>query len=248
MPAPAPRRPPRARRPARALAVAIALAAALPALAYVLPGPTILRLAARKRADAPPAVELRGVLTTGATAPTPAVLWAKGGRCRLELVGAPDRPYAVVRAGRVAAQRGLDGVPGAAALAEGACALLSPVGADGYAHALSARGVAVGEAALGRLGQRVAYVFGVAGAPQAWFDKGALHPLRLVADLGGARRDLQLGEYPAAPAPPPGEKPAPPAPGDAFPRSVEVHRDGGLEAKLVVEKVAPNPRIADSLL
>jgi hypothetical protein len=243
---PATRRP--ARRPARALAAAAILLSALPAIAYVLPGPALLRLAARRRAEAPPAVELRGVLTTGATAPTPAVLWAKGGRCRLELVGAPDRPHAVVRGGRVAAQRGLDGVPGAAALAEGACALLAPVGADGYAQALAARGIPTGEASLALLGGRVAYVFGAAQAPRAWFDKGSLLPLRLDADLGGARRELQLGDYPPPPAAAAAEKAPPPSPADAFPRAIEVHRDGGLEARLAIDKVAPNPRIPDSLL
>jgi hypothetical protein len=235
-------------RPARAIAAAATLLAALPAIAYVLPGPALLRLAARKRAEAPAAVELRGVLTTGATAPAAVVLWAKAGRCRLELVGVPDRPYAVVRNGRVAAQRGLEGVPGAAALAEGACTLLSPIGAEGYAQALSARGIPTGEASLALLGPRVAYVFGAAQAPQAWFDKGSLQPLRLVADLGGARRDLQLAGYPAPPAAAAGEKAPPPEPTDAFPRAIEVHRDDGLEARLAVDRVAPNPRIPDSLL
>jgi hypothetical protein len=235
----------------RPIAAAAALAAAGSAAAYVLPATAILRLAAKKRAGAAPAAaELRGTFTTGATAPAPAALYVKAGRCRFELL-TPDRPHAVVRAGRVAAQRGLEAFPGAAALAEGACALLAPAGPEGWTQALGAHGVAAQEVALGRLGGRVAYVLGGRAAdprPQAWFDKVALHPLRLVADLGGARRDVLLLEYPQPPAPSKEEKaPPPPAPGDAFPRAVEVHREGALEARFAVDRVTPNPRVPDSI-
>ena len=69
----------------RRLRVAIAAAAialALPVTAYVLPSAAILRLAAKRRADAAAqSGELRGTFSTGATAPTAAVLWVKGGRC-----------------------------------------------------------------------------------------------------------------------------------------------------------------------
>jgi hypothetical protein len=235
---------------ARAVAVAAAICVALPAAAYVLPATAILRLAAKKRVDSGVGpVELRGTFSTGAIPPAAAVLWVKGSRCRLELVGAPDRPYAVVRGGRVAAQRGLDGLPGALALAEGACALLAPGTVDAYVQSFAPRGVAVQDVTLGRLDHRVAYVLGGRAAdpkPQAWIEKPTLLPMRLVADLAGARRDVRLLDYPAPP--PSAERNPPPPPAtDLFPRTIEVHGAEGLEAKLSVEKVAPT-RIPDSLL
>jgi hypothetical protein len=235
---------------ARVFAAAAAVAVALPAAAYILPAPAILRLAAKKRVDSGVGpVELRGTFSTGATAPAAAVLWVKGNRCRLELVGAQDRPYAIVRGGRVAVQRGLDGVAGALALAEGACALLAPGTVDAYVQSFAARGVAVQDVTLGRLGNRVAYVLGGRAAdakPQAWIEKPALLPMRLVADLAGARRDVRLLDYPAPP-PSAERNPPPPPAADLFPRTIEVHGPDGLEAKLSVEKVGPT-RIADSLL
>lgn len=246
---------------ARPVVLAALLAAALPAAAYVLPSSAVLRLAAKRRVElAPGPVELRGTFTSGATAPVGAVLLVKSGRCRLELVGAADRPYAVVRGGRVTAQHGLDGVPGALALAEGACALLGPATPDALAQSFAARGVHVQEIALGRLGTRVAYVLGgrtpaaaspaspaIPARPQAWIDKSTLVPLRLVADLGGARRDVQLLGHPLPAPPAAGEKPPPPAAADLFPRTLEVSGANGLEARLAVDKVTPNARLSDAL-
>jgi hypothetical protein len=232
---------------------ALALASlALPALGYVLPTSAILRLAAKRRVDAQAqSAELRGTFATGATAPVAAVLWVKNGRCRLELVGSPERPYAVVRNGRVSSQRGLQLVPGALALAEGACALLGPQTPDALARSLAARGVAIQDVTLGRLGTRVGYVLGGRAAeekPQAWIDKQALVPLRLRADVAGARRDVLLLDYPAPPPLAPGEKTAPPSAAELWPRAIEVHQGDALEARLTIDRVSPNPRIADSLL
>jgi hypothetical protein len=235
------------------IAAALALASAvLPAAAYVLPSSAILRLAAKRRADAlAQSAELRGTFATGATPPVAAALWVKNGRCRLELLGSPERPYAVVRNGRVSSQRGLQLVPGALALAEGACALLGPATPDALARSFATRGVAVQDVTLGRLGPRVGYVLGGRAAedkPQAWIDKQALVPLRLRADVAGARRDVQLLDYPA-PAPlAPGEKPAPPSASELWPRAIEVRQGDALEAKLTIDRVTPNPRISDTLL
>jgi hypothetical protein len=239
----------------RARTVLLAALAAAPAAAYVLPSSAVLRLAARHRAEhAPGPVELRGVFTTGAMPPVAAVLATKGGRCRFELVGAADRPYVVLRGSRVAVQHGLDRVPGALALAEGACALLAPTTPDALGQSLAARGVAVHDVALGLLGARAAYVLGgrVPGEaqptrPQAWIDKISLVPLRLVADLDGGRRDVLLLEYPVPAPPAPGEKAAPPAPTDLFPRAVELHGSVGLEARLAVDRVTPNAKLSDTL-
>lgn len=243
---------------ARPVVLAALVAAALPAAAYVLPSSAVLRLAARKRVEvAPGPVELRGTLTSGATAPVGAVLQVKSGRCRLELVGAPDRPYAVVRGGRIAAQRGLDRIPAALALAEGSCALLGPSTPDGLAQSFAARGVHVQEIALGRMGTRVAYVLGgrtpgpatpaIPARPQAWIDKTTLVPLRLVAQLDGAPRDVQLGGHPLPAPPAAGEKPPPPTAADLFPRTLEVSGESGLEARLAVTTVTPDARLAESL-
>jgi hypothetical protein len=240
---------------ARRLAAAALLAAALPAAAYLLPSSAVLRLAATRRVEvAPGPAELRGTFTTGATSPVAAVLSLKGGRCRFELVGAPERPYAVLRSQRVATQRGLDRYPGALALAEGACALLAPATPDALAQSLAARGVRVQQISLALLGTRAAYVLGdrdreaaPPGRPQAWIDKTSLVPLRLVADLAGARRDVQLLDYPP-PAAAAGERHAPPpAPAELYPRAVEVSAAEGLEARLAIEKVTPNARLSDAL-
>ena len=114
----------------------------------------------------------------------------------------------------------------------------------------------VEEIALGRHGTRVAYVLGgraPAGAaaagparPQAWIDKTSLVPFRLVADLGGVRRDVRL-EHPVPAPPAAGEKAPPPAAADLFPRAIELAGAGGVEARLVVDRVTPNARLADSL-
>jgi hypothetical protein len=240
----------------RRLRVAIAaavVALALPATAYVLPSSAILRLAAKRRADAAAqSGELRGTFSTGATAPTAAVLWVKGGRCRLELVGSPERPYAIVRGGHLASQRGLDRYPGAAALAEGACALLGPATPDALVRSFAGRGVAVQEVTLGRLGARVGYVLGghaKENRPQAWIDKQLMVPMRLVADVAGARRDVRLLDYPVpAPAAAGERAPPPPVASDLWPRAIEVHHDEALEARFAIDRVGPGAKIPDSLL
>jgi hypothetical protein len=240
-----------ARRLAAALAVALAAA---PALSYILPATAILRLAARKRAEAVPVVELRGTFTTGETPPTPAALLVKNGRCRFELQPAPlapgapaaPRPYAVVRGGRVAAQRGLEALPSAAALAEGACALLAPGSPEAFGQALAARGVNVQEVALARDGARVAHVLGTRAAeprPTVTFDKQTNEPLRLAAELAGAFREVRLGEWPP---PPEKEKGATPAPADLFPRAIEVHGAEGLEGRFAIDRVTPNAKLPDA--
>jgi hypothetical protein len=240
----------------RSLAAAALLAAALPAAAYLLPASAVLRLAAKRRVEvAPGPAELRGTFTSGEGEPVAGVLSLKGGACRFELVGLPERPYAVVRGGRIAPQRGLDRVRGAVALAEGACALLAPTTPDALAQSFAARGVRVQELSLGRLGTRVAYVLGdrapgaaPPGRPQAWIDKTSLVPLRLVADLAGARRDVQLLDHPPPASAPPGERnPPPPSPAELYPRAIEVSGAEGLEARLAVEKVTPNARLSDAL-
>jgi hypothetical protein len=176
------------------------------------------------------------------------VLVKAPGRCRLELapdgVAVANRPAASVRGARLAGRRGLEGLPAAVALVEGVCALLAEKGAGGaeperpLAKALAARGVALADVALGRLGGRVAWVLGgrpQEAKPQAWIDKQSFQPVRIVARFGDAPRDVRLLDYGS------------PVGGDRFPRAVEVWNGTQLEARFTTEQLAVNPKLPDAL-
>ncbi len=249
----------------RALAALAAAAVAAPALAYLLPPPAILkRLAARREDQGLASLEVRGTLVvtgSGAAAASAALgLPLAGGDlvstailslrvpglCRLELAppDVPDaeRPFLVSRQGRLQG-RGLDRVPAAAALLDAVCALLAerPAGPEpdcAYAAQLGRLGVVFGDTYLGRIEGRVAYVLGSRPSerkPQLWVDKHAFQPVRLLTLRGGTAADVRLVDWGS------------PVGGDWFPRAVEVHGGSGLEARLTAEKVAANPRLADSL-
>jgi hypothetical protein len=252
----------------RRLAVAAALlAVALPVAAYLPPATAILKRVAQRRDDlglaalevrgtlafsgdaAQRAASLTGLPATGPELTVPAILVMKvPGRCRLELapdgVAAGDRPAVSIKGARVTAHRGLDGVPAARALVEGVCTLLAEKGAGGaeperpLAQALSARGVALTEVALGRLSGRIAWVIGGRAQdarPQAWVDKQSFQPARLIASLAGATRDVRLLDFGS------------PVGGDAFPRAAEVWSGGQLEARFTAEKLVQNPRVPDAV-
>jgi hypothetical protein len=199
--------------------------------------------------DARRAADVAGLPAPVGDLTVPAVLLVKvPGRCRLEL--APDgvapaaRPAVWTRGGRIVGQRGLDGVATARALLEGVCTLIAERGSGGVeperalARRLAALGVALTDVGFGRLGARPAWVIGGRPRdprPQAWFDKQALQPARLLAPLAGAPRDIRLVDF----GTPPG--------GDAFPRTVEMWGGGGqIEARLTAEKVTQNPKISDA--
>lgn len=230
----------------RSVAVIAALALSAPALAYIPPSSTVLRDAAKRRDERQAAsMEARGTLRLGDAAPIPATLWVKSpGRCRLELslpgASPAERPVVVVRNGKVASMRAMEHVQAAVAIAEASCALLAAQRGEGsdraYAHALAARGVSVASIALGHLGPRIAWVLGGPSRgtqPQAWLDKQDLHPIRLVADLAGSRRDVRLLDWTEPP--------------NAFPKAIEVHGDGELEARFDIQRTVPNPRVPDSM-
>ena len=249
----------------RAAAAALALAVALPAAAYLPPATAILKRTVQRREELHlSALEGRGTIAlsgeaaqrvavaVGVEVPAgeltlPAVFTLKApGRCRLELaperVAPADRPAVSLRAGRVLGHRGLEAVPAARALVEGVCALLGErTGAEAeqaLAQGLAARGVALSEVALGRVGGRVAWVLGgrpQEARPQAWIDKQTFQPIRLVAPLGGPPRDVRLVDFGA------------PVGGDAFPRAVEVWTGGALEARFTLEKLWLNPRLPDAV-
>ena len=243
---------------------AAALAAALPvfALAYVLPVQGILRRLGEKRASLSlDALEVIGTIQAegrgserlsaaagavpSARPSMPARLLVKiPGRCRLELGGPEvpeaERPWLALRDARATGP--LADVPAAAALLRGVCTLLAvpPAGdaSEAYASALGRRGVALGDAALGRFEGRVAYVVGGRARdvkPLAWVDKETFQPLRLQAQEGGAPWDVRLLGWGS------------PTGGDWFPRAVEAWEGTELRMRLTTERVTPNPRLPDVL-
>jgi hypothetical protein len=257
--------PPRSTRARRSAAAALLAALAIPAAAYVPPASAVLKRVAQRRDDlglaamqvqgtlvlageAARRAQAGGLAAAGPELAVPATLLVKApGRCRLELAppgaSAADRPSLSVRGSRASARRGLDSVPAAVALVEGVCTLLAERGGGdserALAQALTARGVALGDVAFGRLGARVAYVLGArpqqTTVPQAWIDKQTFQPVRLVARFADAPRDVRLVDFGS------------PVGGDGFPRAVEVWNGKELEARFTAEKVTPNPRLPDSM-
>lgn len=248
----------------RAAAALLAALVALPAAAYLLPAPAVLkRLALRREELALSAFEVQGTLTfageaarqasaaglpgAGGEASAPALLTVKlPGRCRLEALtgeAAADRPAVRLKGTRLAGQRGLEQSPPAAALVLASCALLAHRGGGAeperaWVQALGGLGVALEEVSLGRQGGRPALVLGGRPRderPQAWFDKQGFQPVRLVASLAGERQEVRLLDWGSSTG------------GEIFPRAVEVWSGRQLRLRFTTEKVAANPRVADGL-
>ena len=252
-------------RPVRRGAAALAIALALPALAYVLPAPGILRRMGERRAalaldalsvsgtvtvdgdDAAAVPALSGLPRPGGFATAPAEFRMKvPERCRLELalpgVAEGERPFVAVREGRVASAGGLGQVPSAVALVRATCALLATrVAGDAtqaYATALAQRGVAVAEVSLGRFDGRVAYVLGGRAReprPLAFVEKEGFQPLRLISPEGGVLLDVRLLGWGS------------PSGGDWFPRAVEVWSGDRVRLRFTAEQTTQNPRLPDLL-
>jgi hypothetical protein len=250
---------------ARRAAAAIALAVAVPAAAYVLPVPAILRRVGERRAALELAsLEVTGTLVAeadaaeriaaalGQRAPggplsVPARLLVKvPGRCRLELappgVAEGARPFVAVRDAKLASGGGLGDVPAAAALVRGACTVLGvSTGGDAssaYAAALGRRGVPLAEASLGRFDGQIAYVIGARAndaKPRLFVAKDGFQPLRLVTEDGGALRDVRLLGWGS------------PTGGDWFPRAAEVWEGDRARLRFTTERAAANPKLADLL-
>jgi hypothetical protein len=245
-------------------AAALALAVALPALAYVLPVPGILRRMGERRAALSLAsLEVTGTLVAegdaaervgaamgapgGGQVSAPATFRMKvPGRCRLELAppDAPEsaRPFVAVRNDRISGGGGLDQLPAAVAFVRGACALLATqVAGDAtgaYATAVGRRGVALANASLGRFDGRIAYVVGGRAKdakPLLYVEKDGFQPLRLVSPEGGALHDVRLLGWGS------------PMGGDWFPRAVEVWSRDAAQLRFATEKVTANPKLADLL-
>ena len=247
----------------RRVAAALALAAALPAAAYILPVPGILRRMAERRAalglDAlevhgtlagrGPAAErlaaAAGIRAAGPEVSVPARFLAKvPGRCRLEVeradVPEADRAYVAVRDGKLAGS--LADLPPAAALVRAACTLLAGPTAgdptDVYAAALGRRGVSLAEASLGRFDGRIAYVVGGRAKdpkPLLFVEKNGFQPLRLVAPEGAELVDVRLLGWGS------------PTGGDWFPRAVEAWARDALALRLSTERASANPKLPEAL-
>ncbi len=250
---------------ARRAAAALAVAVALPAIAYVLPVPGILKRLGERRASLELAsLEVTGSLVAeadaadriaaslgqrqaGAALTVPARLAIKvPGRCRLELaptgVAEGARPFVSVRDGKLASGGGLGDVPAAVALVRGLCTLLAvPSAGDAsaaYAAALARRGIPVQDATLGRFDGRIAYVIGARAndpKPRAFVAKDGVQPLRRVADDGGALRDVRLLGWGS------------PTGGDWFPRAAELWEGERAKLRFTTERAAANPKLPETL-
>jgi len=252
--------------PRRALAAALAAAVALPAAAYILPVPAILRRAAERRtAQSLTSVEVNGTLQAdgaagalllaagglrgaGGLAALPArLLWKVPGRCRIELLPAgaveADRPWLAVKEESVTGTEALVREPTLVALARGTCALLAlprdPEAQDRpMAASLARRGVALADATLGRFDGRISYVIGGRAADAK--------PLAWVDKESFQPVRLMYTE--ASTAVDVGFLGwGSPTGGDWAPRAFEVHAGGALRLRFTTEKAAANPRLPELL-
>jgi hypothetical protein len=247
---------------ARRAVAALVLAAAVPAAAYILPVPGILkRMGERRAALAVETLDVQGTLTArgaaaerlaaagvrggGAEASAPARFVMKvPGRCRLE-IAVPDvpeaqRPFVALREAKVSGP--LADLAPAVALVRSACALLaaprSGNAGEAYAAMLAHRGVALENATLGRFDGRIAFVVGGRAKdakPLLFVEKDGFQPLRLVAAEGKDLVDVRLLGWGS------------PTGGDLFPRAVEVLAKDALLLKLDTEKATANVRVAEAL-
>jgi hypothetical protein len=247
----------------RRAAAALALAVALPAAAYVLPVPGILkRMGERRAALSLDALEVQGTLAArgvaaerlaavgggravGPEVSVPARFLAKvPGRCRLEVARSDqpeaERAFVAVRDGKLSGP--LADLPAAAAFVRAACTLLAGPTAgdptDVYAAALGRRGVALGDVSLGRFDGRIAYVIGGRdhqAKPLLYVEKDGFRPLRLIAAEGGDLADVRFLGWGS------------PTGGDWFPRAAEVWAKDALALRFSTERAIANPRLAEPL-
>lgn len=250
----------------RAIAAVVAAAVALPAAAYLLPIPAILRRVAERRgAQALAAVEVSGTLQAagpagdallaaggirgaGGLAALPARLLIKvPGRCRLELLPADaaeaDRPWLLVRDDAVSGTEALAGDPAFVALLRATCSLLAvPANAEDkdqpWAAALAKRGVPLKNVSLGRFDGRIAWVIGGRATDTT--------PLAWFDKESFQPMRLQYAEAKVMTdvgllgwGSPTG--------GDWAPRALEVHTGGALRVRFTTEKATANPRLPDAV-
>jgi hypothetical protein len=249
---------------ARRAGAVLALALALPAAAYILPVPGILkRMGERRAVLALDTLEVQGTLSgrgpaaerlaaaaasrlAGPEVSVPArVLVKVPGRCRLEVarpdVAEAERPFVAVRDGKVSGP--LADLPAAVALVRATCTLLAlPTAGDAtgaYTAALGRRGVALDDVSLGRFDGRLAYVLGGRAKdakPLLFVAKDGFQPLRLLTAAEGPDLvDVRLLGWGS------------PIGGDWFPRAAEVWARDALALRFTTERASPNPKLAETL-
>lgn len=253
--------------PARRLvAAAVAAAIALPAAAYLLTIPAILRrVADRRAAQSLASLEVAGTLqaagsggeallaaggirAAGGLAALPARLLLKvPGRCRLELLPAgaseAERPWLLVKDEAVSGSDDLASNPAFVALVRATCTLLArPSDAEDkdrpWATALSKRGVTLGDVHLGRFDGRIAWVIG--GGPND------AKPTAWIDKESFQPVRLLFSE---------GKLAADvrllgwgsPTGGDWAPRAIELHAADALQLRFTTEKATANPKLQDAV-
>ena len=245
----------------RKLLVVCLLAVAPGALAYVLPGSSILRrmLDAREELHlatlrvegsvsfqgeaAPVAAGALGLPLEGREVVSDArVLLRLPGRCRLEVVPVEGGKAAVVqRLGKLRVE-GRE-VPALAVALRQVCALLGWGGAESDARAaldahLKSLRIDPTTTWLARFGGQVAYVLGerAEGQPQLWVYKDSFLPARVrLAEENGAAWDIRFLDYTSA------------ASGEWFPRLLEVYRGAELQLRFTTLKANARADVPDTL-
>jgi len=221
-----------------ALGTAALLLAAGAAHAYIPSLSTLFRRAATKSDDVDRSrnVTLKGMLELeGKPAVAASLILRFPLRCRLQTeaaTGKGETPGALsVHGGPGATKVESEGtsLAGATELLQLACPLLTyKAGGKGAGEktlhgVLTAAGAADQPTTLSRLEDRVVYVIGAQArqldVPQLWLYKDEMAPARLLSKHGGGLTDLRLLEYGNSAA------------ASAFPRSIELWKDGKLAAR-----------------
>jgi hypothetical protein len=246
---------------ARAMMV-VAVLLASGALAYVLPGLSIVRRMAEVRDDLQLfSVRIEGGVTlsgslAGEAQRSLALLGdrpevqADGvvslklpGRCRFDVSSIEGGRFAAVTSGGKPRVEGATPAPVSLAL-EHLCVLLaSRSSSAGEAKELLMRHLGqlkidVGQTSLARFGGQVVYVIGAPGerTPQLWVYKDLFLPARLrFADAQGAFWDLRLLDYTS------------PATGEWFPRTVELAKENEVVLRFTSLKSDVKTKLADTL-
>lgn len=231
------------------------------ALAYVLPGSSVLRRMAEARDDLRlttlrvdgtvaffdqsqmAAADALGIPPSGAELRTDAVFsFHLPGRCRLDLMNQDQSRAAVVSVHGRTRVEGAQLPPARAALEE-ACALVALHSASGsqaledlYRH-LRGLGIETGQSSLGRFGGQVVYVLGrqTANAPQLQVYKDSFMPARIRFTRDGQTWEVRFLDYGG------------PITGEWFPRLVEVYRGDALELRFSSLKADSHANLSERL-
>lgn len=245
--------------PSRALGVLTALLATA-ALAYVLPGGSVVRRMADARDDLRlntlrvdgtvaftdqaqmAAADALGIPPSGEEVRTDAAFSLRlPGRCRLDLFNAGQSRQAVVEAhGRTKVEG--SALPAARLALEQVCALVAlrgsgSEGTEALRRQLQTEGIDLHQSSLGRFGGQVVYVLGSTAPDGARLEvyKDTFMPARIELTRDAHRLDVRFLDYGG------------PITGAWFPRIVEVYRDGELQLRFSSLRADSRARLSDSL-